>query len=126
MFSHTNQSRVCRVASRPLHSLARAAPPPAQSPQRTLGAKQARRQAPCGMRRLMTLASATRTSIRSPPAIRSNKKYRWYLSCSEQAAADGSMHRSHGWLSVRSGVVTLSFWAGARSVHHYNKHVQPK
>ena len=50
-------------------------------PERTLGAKQARRQAPWAMRRLMTRASATSTSIRSPPGIRSNRKYRCSLSC---------------------------------------------
>jgi hypothetical protein len=48
---------------------------------RTLGEKGPRFQVPCGMRRLITLASATSTSIRSPPVIRSNRKYRWYLSC---------------------------------------------
>lgn len=46
----------------------------------TLGARQALLQAPWGMRLLMTLASATNTSMRSPPFMRSNRKYRWYLS----------------------------------------------
>ena len=40
----------------------------------TLGAKQALLQAPWGMRLLMTLASATSTSMRSPPFMRSNRK----------------------------------------------------
>ena len=52
-----------------------------KSPRATLGAKQARFQAPWAMRRLMTRASATSTSIRSPPGIRSNRKYRCSLSC---------------------------------------------
>ena len=56
---------------------------------RTLGAKQARRQAPWAMRRLMTRASATSTSIRSPPGIRSNRKYRCSLSCAHSYSAQG-------------------------------------
>lgn len=54
---------------------------------RTLGAKQARRQAPWAMRRLMTRASATSTSIRSPPGIRSNRKYRCSLSCAHSTCS---------------------------------------
>jgi len=53
---------------------------------RALGARQARRQAPCAMRRRTTRASATSTSIRSPPDIRSNSRYRWYLSCAARRA----------------------------------------
>ena len=42
--------------------------------QGTLGARQALLQGPWGMRLLMTLASATSTSMRSPPFMRSNRK----------------------------------------------------
>jgi hypothetical protein len=45
----------------------------------TFGARHPTRNPPCGTLCLMTEASATRTSIKSPPGMRSNKKYKWYL-----------------------------------------------
>ena len=41
---------------------------------RTWGAKQPRLSAPCATRILMTCASDTSTSIKSPPLMRSNRK----------------------------------------------------
>mmetsp|Transcript_18133 Transcript_18133/g.45667 ORF Transcript_18133/g.45667 Transcript_18133/m.45667 type:complete len:326 (+) Transcript_18133:868-1845(+) len=47
----------------------------------TFCARQPLRSVPSsGTGYLMTLASATSTSIRSPPGMRSNRKYRWYVS----------------------------------------------
>lgn len=36
----------------------------------------------------MTLASATNTSIRSPPGMRSNSMYKWYLSCRQRVEGE--------------------------------------
>lgn len=66
------------VLSHPVHTCRVA--PCARPQSHTCGAMHATCQAALGTRCLTTLASATSTSIRSPPGIRSNRKYRWCLS----------------------------------------------